>query len=79
MKYLSITLNLRHNNGKSDIYEEDYIASPVADNSGAFFDSRVEIAKGKDESGNWVSKLPVDADANGAYHIAKKAYGYYNN
>lgn len=72
LKYLSITLNLRHNNGKSDIYEEDYIASPVADNSGAFFDSRVEIAKGKDESGNWVSKLPVDADANGAYHIAKK-------
>jgi CRISPR-associated protein Cpf1 len=72
LKYLSITLSLRHNNDKSGIDEEDYIVSPVADNSGAFFDSRVEIAKGKDKNGNWISKLSVDADANGAYHIAKK-------
>ncbi len=72
MKYLSITLNLRHNNGKSGIDEEDYIASPIADKTGAFFDSRVEVSKGRDENDNWVSKLPVDADANGAYHIAKK-------
>lgn len=72
LKYLSITLNLRHNNGKSGADEEDYILSPVADETGSFFDSRVELAKGKDEHGNWVAKLPVDADANGAYHIAKK-------
>ena len=72
LKYLSITLNLRHNNGKSGIDEEDYIASPIADNAGAFFDSRNEVIKGKNEIGDWLSKLPVDADANGAYHIAKK-------
>lgn len=72
LKYLSITLNLRHNNGKTGADEEDYIASPVADKTGVFFDSRFEVSKGKDEKGNWISKLPVDADANGAYHIAKK-------
>ena len=72
LKYLSITLNLRHNNGLSGQSEEDYIASPVADKNGVFFDSRVEVSKGKNEHGNWSSRLPVDADANGAYHIAKK-------
>ena len=30
------------------------------------FDSRVEFEKGKN------AKLPIDADANGAYHIALK-------
>ena len=39
---------------------------------GNFYDSRLEAAKGKDEKENWISKLPVDADANGAYHIALK-------
>lgn len=72
LKYLSITINLRHNNGKSGIDEEDYIASPIADKTGAFFDSRNEVSKGKNERGDWLSTLPVDADANGAYHIAKK-------
>lgn len=72
LKYLSITLNLRHNNGKSGVDEEDYIASPVADKTGVFFDSRNEVSRGKNERGDWLSKLPVDADANGAYHIAKK-------
>ena len=40
---------------------EDYIASPVMNASGRFFDSR--------ESGD---DLPQNADANGAYHIALK-------
>lgn len=41
--------------------EEDYLLSPVADDSGHFFDSREGI-----------SSLPIDADANGAYNIARK-------
>lgn len=41
--------------------EEDYLLSPVADDAGHFFDSR---------EGN--SSLPIDADANGAYNIARK-------
>ena len=41
--------------------EEDYLLSPVADENGHFFDSR----KG-------ISSLPIDADANGAYNIARK-------
>ena len=41
--------------------EEDYLLSPVADKNGHFFDSREGI-----------SRLPIDADANGAYNIARK-------
>ncbi len=41
--------------------EEDYLLSPVADGAGHFFDSREGI-----------SSLPIDADANGAYNIARK-------
>lgn len=41
--------------------EEDYLLSPVADENGHFFDSRESI-----------SSLPIDADANGAYNIARK-------
>jgi len=41
--------------------EEDYLLSPVADDAGHFFDSREGI-----------SSLPMDADANGAYNIARK-------
>lgn len=41
--------------------EEDYLLSPVADDEGHFFDSREGI-----------SSLPIDADANGAYNIARK-------
>lgn len=39
----------------------DYIISPVADENGEFFDSRKQI-----------EGLPKDADANGAYNIARK-------
>ncbi len=41
--------------------EEDYLLSPVADDSGRFFDSRDNI-----------ETLPNNADANGAYNIARK-------
>lgn len=41
--------------------EEDYLLSPVADDSGYFFDSRENI-----------ETLPNNADANGAYNIARK-------
>jgi CRISPR-associated protein Cpf1 len=40
---------------------EDFISSPVENNEGICFDSRL----GKEN-------LPKDADANGAYHIALK-------
>lgn len=45
---------------------EDYIISPVKNEDGTFFDSRKEKELGD------TSKLPIDADANGAYHIALK-------
>lgn len=41
--------------------EEDFLMSPVADGAGHFFDSREGICS-----------LPIDADANGAYNIARK-------
>ncbi|MDO4789775.1 MAG: type V CRISPR-associated protein Cas12a/Cpf1 [Porphyromonas sp.] len=43
---------------------DDYLISPVADDSGVFYDSRNHHKK---------SPLPENADANGAYNIARKA------
>lgn len=62
------TLQIRNSNVAT---EEDYILSPVSI-EGRHFCSLEEANKGRDASGNWISKLPVDADANGAYHIALK-------
>lgn len=62
------TLQMRNSNA---VTEEDYILSPVAVD-GKYFSSTDEANKGRDANGNWISKLPVDADANGAYHIALK-------
>lgn len=45
--------------------EEDFILSPVADENGKFFDSRTAA-----------NNLPKDADANGAYNIARKGLWY---
>lgn len=53
-----LTLQIRNSVTGTDI---DYLLSPVADDKGAFFDSRTA-----DE------KMPKDADANGAYNIARK-------
>jgi CRISPR-associated protein Cpf1 len=61
MKYLSVTLSLRHNNGEKGATEQDYILSPVAYSMGKFFDSRKAV-----------DDMPKNADANGAYHIALK-------
>lgn len=62
------TLQMRNSNSST---EEDFIQSPVKVN-GRYFNSDEEAKKGHDASGNWKSTLPVDADANGAYHIALK-------
>ena len=61
-------LQMRNSNAMT---EEDYILSPVI-HSGKQFNTNDEVNKGRDADGNWISKLPVDADANGAYHIALK-------
>lgn len=58
---LKLTLQLRNSNPNTG---EDYILSPVADENGNFYDSRKY--KGED------AQLPIDADANGAYNIARK-------
>jgi CRISPR-associated protein Cpf1 len=55
---LRLTLQMRNSKTRTEI---DYMISPVADESGNFFDSRT-CRKG----------LPDNADANGAYNIARK-------
>ncbi|MBL6666846.1 MAG: type V CRISPR-associated protein Cas12a/Cpf1 [Flavobacteriaceae bacterium] len=55
---LKLTLQLRNSRINSD---EDWMISPVRGNNGTFFDSRKED-----------SKMPENADANGAYHIGLK-------
>ncbi|MBP5982162.1 MAG: type V CRISPR-associated protein Cas12a/Cpf1 [Fluviicola sp.] len=56
--WFKMTLQMRNSVTGSD---EDYLISPVMNAKGEFYDSR----KADDT-------LPKDADANGAYHIAKK-------
>ena len=68
-RLLRLTLQMRNSKTNSEV---DYLTSPVADARGNFYNSDVEKLRGKDENGNWVSTLPVDADANGAYNIARK-------
>lgn len=58
-----LILQMRNPNTRT---EEDYIISPVMADDGKFFDSREELKKGEN------AELPLDADANGAYHIALK-------
>ncbi len=59
MKIFALTVQMRNSiTGTS----EDYLISPVKNSSGAFYDSRTAS-----------SALPCDADANGAYNIARKA------
>ena len=56
---LALTLQMRNSiSGRTDM---DYIISPVKNASGQFYDSRTAT-----------SDLPRDADANGAYNIARK-------
>jgi hypothetical protein len=58
LRLLRFTLQMRNSITGTDI---DYLVSPVADEAGNFYDSRK--AHGM---------LPKDADANGAYNIARK-------
>jgi CRISPR-associated protein Cpf1 len=55
---LKLTLQMRNSMTGTDV---DYLQSPVADNNGVFFNSQ--------ECDN---SLPQNADANGAYNIARK-------
>ena len=58
MHLMSLTLQMRNSVTGTDV---DYMISPVADENGNFYDSRT---CGKN--------LPENADANGAYNIARK-------
>lgn len=60
MHLLALTLQMRNSIPNSDT---DYLISPVKNKNGVFYDSR----KITDEDA-----LPTDADANGAYNIARK-------
>lgn len=65
IKLLSLTLQMRDSITGSTLPEDDYLISPVANDRGEFYDSR--NYKGTNAA------LPCDADANGAYNIARKA------
>ena len=62
-KLLSYTLQMR--NSETGNVDVDYMISPVKDSNGDFYDSR--YFRGDSSS------LPENADANGAYNIARKA------
>lgn len=64
IKLLSLTLQMRNSVIGSTLPEDDYLVSPVKNEKGEFYDSRNYK---KD------APLPCDADANGAYNIARKA------
>ncbi len=63
LRSFNSTLQMRNSIPNSEI---DYLISPVKADDGTFFDSREQLALGNK------AKLPIDADANGAYHIALK-------
>ena len=58
MQLMKLLLQMRNSITNSDV---DYLLSPVADENGNFYDSRC-----------CRDTLPCDADANGAYNIARK-------
>lgn len=62
------TVQLRNSNADTG---DDYILSPAVDN-GKQYSSLEELKRWKEAGGNIAHKLPIDADANGAYHIALK-------
>ena len=66
MRSFNTSLQLRNSIPNSSNAEDDYLISPIKAEDGTFFDSREQFSLGKD------AKLPIDADANGAYHIALK-------
>lgn len=60
--WFKMTLQMRNSETRTDI---DYLISPVMNDNGTFYNSR-DYEKLENPT------LPKDADANGAYHIAKK-------
>ena len=58
MHLMKLLLQMRNSITNSEV---DYLLSPVADENGSFYDSRT-----------CTDSLPKDADANGAYNIARK-------
>lgn len=66
LRSFNTSLQMRNSIPNSSNAEDDYLISPIKAEDGTFFDSREQFSFGKD------AKLPIDADANGAYHIALK-------
>ena len=64
VKLFALTLQMRNSITGSTLPQDDFLISPVADKDGVFYDSR--NFNGVD------SPMPCDADANGAYNIARK-------
>ena len=64
VKLFALTLQMRNSITGSTLPQDDFLISPVADKNGVFYDSR--NFTGVD------SPMPCDADANGAYNIARK-------
>ncbi|MCA9487170.1 MAG: type V CRISPR-associated protein Cas12a/Cpf1, partial [Nanoarchaeota archaeon] len=74
LKQFSVLLALRHT-WEDEEGKHDAIVSSVEvgeRGSNKFFNSEEKKKKGKNKEGGWIGKLPVDADANGAYNIALK-------
>lgn len=70
IRLLKLTLQMR-NSAKIDNQVYDYIISPVADPiTGMHFDSRKYDSL--EENAKEENSMPIDADANGAYNIARK-------
>ncbi len=61
---IQLTLQMRNSITGSTNPEDDYLISPVRNASGGFYDSR--------EYQGSNASLPTDADANGAFNIARK-------
>lgn len=61
------TVQMRNSNSET---HDDYILSPAIVNGKQF--NSMDEKKREDVDGNIAHKLPIDADANGAYHIALK-------
>jgi CRISPR-associated protein Cpf1 len=74
LKYIFVLSSLRHTWKDKNGIEHDTIISSVelVEGSNEFYSSENEMKNGQDELGRWKSALPVDADANGAYNIARK-------
>lgn len=64
IKLFKLTVQLRNSKTGSTLKKDDYLVSPVANKNGEFYDSRNFSGEN--------SRLPQDADANGAYNIARK-------